>query len=213
MSSPLFYFWHYVEHGTGLRIILEKFPLSGEVELFSFFRGPVCWLLAFGQVQYFKLISRNWRARQARSYTFGITLSTEQGCASFWKNSLCRGRLNYFHFFEDLSIGSGHFDWFSLLISRNWRARQDCSFTFGITLSTEQDCPLSLKNSPYRGRLHYFHFFEEFFFWLLAFGLVQYFDFTELACTSSSLFYIRHYVEHGTGLPIKSEKIPPIGEG
>jgi len=103
--------------------------------------------LAFGQVQYFKLISRNWRARQARSYTFGITLSTEQGCASFWKNSLCRGRLNYFHFFEDLSIGSGHFDWFSLLISRNWRARQDCSFTFGITLSTEQDCPLSLKDS------------------------------------------------------------------
>ena len=31
---------------------LEKFSLSGEVELFSFFRGPVCWLLAFGQVQY-----------------------------------------------------------------------------------------------------------------------------------------------------------------
>jgi len=26
--------------------------------------------------------------------------------------------------------------------------------------------------------------------------LVQYFDFTELACTSSSLFYFWHYVEH-----------------
>ena len=125
--------------------VWKNSPYRGRLNYFHFFEdlSVGCWHLDRFSI----LISRNWRARQARSYTFGITLSTDQGCASFWKNSLCRGRLNYFHFFEDLSIGSGHFDWFSLLISRNWRARQDCSFTFGITLSTEPDCPLSLKNS------------------------------------------------------------------
>jgi len=32
---------------------LKKFPVSGEIKLFSFFRGAVFWLLAFAQAQYF----------------------------------------------------------------------------------------------------------------------------------------------------------------
>jgi len=48
--------------------------------------------------------------------------------------------------------------------------------------------------------------------WLLAFGLVQYIDFTELACTSSLLSYFWHYVEDRTGLRIKSGENPLFGE-
>jgi len=58
-----------------------------------------------------------------------------------------------------------------------------------------------------------FSFFRGVVFWPLAFGQVLSFDFTELACTSSSLFYFRHDVEHGTGLRIKSGKISSVGEG
>jgi len=116
--------------------------------------------------------------------------------------------LKYVHFFEELSCGCWPFGWFGILISRNWRARQAHSFTFGITLSTEQGCPSSLKNLPLSMQVEVFSFFRGAIFWLLAFGLVQYFDLTELACTSSSLFYFRHYVEHGTGLPIKTEQNP-----
>jgi len=95
-----------------------------------------------------------------------------------WKNSPYRGRLNQiFSFFEGLSFGCWHFDWFSILISRNWRARQAHSFNFGITLSTEQGYPKRLA-----GEVELFSFFRGAVFWLLAFGLVQYFDFTELAC-------------------------------
>jgi len=67
------------------------------------------------------------------------------------------------------------------------------------------------KNSIIGGGWIFF-IFRGAVFWLLAFRLVQYFVFTELACTSSSLFYFRHYGEHETGLPIKSEKIPLSGE-
>jgi len=45
---------------------------------------------------------------------------------------------------EGLSFGYWHLDWFSILILRNWRARQARSFNFGITLSTEQGCVYSL---------------------------------------------------------------------
>jgi len=81
------------------------------------------------------------------------------------------------------------------------------------TLSTEQECASSLKKFPLSGEVKLFSFFRAVVFWLLAFGQVQYFDFTELACTSSSLFYFRHHVEHRTGLPIKPGKIPSVGGG
>jgi len=63
-------------------------------------------------------------------------------------------------FFEGLSFGCWHFDWFSILISLNWRARQVRSFTFGITLSTEQGCPYSLQKIPLSGEVELFSFFE-----------------------------------------------------
>jgi len=95
-STSIFCFRHYVRaHRTGLRIKSKKLHRSGEVDLFSFLEG--------------------------------------------------------------LSFGSWHFDWFSILISLNWRERQARSFAFGITLSTEQGCPYSLEKH-YWGRLNYFHF-------------------------------------------------------
>jgi len=106
-----------------------------------------------------------------------------------------------------------HFEWFSILISRNWYSRQPRSFTFGITLSTQNTVAHKVwKIPPIRGGWIIF-IFRGAVFWLLAFRLVQSFDFTELACTSSSRFYFRHYVEHRTGLRIKSEKIPLIWGG
>ena len=157
----------------------------------------VCW----------NIISLNWRARQAHSFTFGITLSTEQGCPHSLKKFPLSGEVELFSFFEGQSFGCRHIDWFChLIFSQNWRACQARSFTFGITLSTKQGCASSLEKFPLSGEVELFSCFRGVVFWLLAFGLVQYFDFTELACTSSPLFYFRHYVEHGTGLPIKSEK-------
>jgi len=88
-----------------------------------------------------------------------------------------------------------HFECFSILISRNWYSRQPRSFAFGITLSTQNRVAHKVwKTPPIRGGWIVF-IFRRAVFWLLAFRLVQYFDFTELACTSSSLFYFRHYVE------------------
>jgi len=65
-----------------------------------------------------------------------------------------------FSFLEGLSFGYWHFDWFSILISMNWRARQARSFAFGITVSTEQGCPYSLKKFPLSGEVELFSFFE-----------------------------------------------------
>jgi len=110
-----------------------------------------------------------WRARQARSFTFGITLRTKQGCPSSLEKFPLSGEVELFSFFEDLSFSSYHFDWVSLLISRNWRARQAHSFTFGITLSTEQGCASSLKKFPRSGEVELFSFFRRGVFWLLAF--------------------------------------------
>jgi len=52
------------------------------------------------------LISLNWRARQARSLTFGITLSTEQGCQYSLEKFPLSGEVELYSFFEDLSFGS-----------------------------------------------------------------------------------------------------------
>ena len=123
---------------------LKKIPLSGEVELFSFFEG--CW-----HFDWFCLLnfSRNWRARQAHSFIFGITLSTEQGCPSSLEKFPLSGEVELVSFFlKELSFGYWHLDRFSILISRNWRARQARSFTFGFTLITEQGCPSSLEKFP-----------------------------------------------------------------
>jgi len=105
---------------TGLLIKSGKILLSGEVEFFSFFEGLSfgCWHFDWFSI----LFSRNWRARQAHSFTFGITVNTKQGCPSSLKKSPYLGRLKYFHFFEGLSFGCWHLDWFGLLISRSWRA-------------------------------------------------------------------------------------------
>jgi len=194
-------------HKIGLRIKSEKLYRSGEVELFSFFEGLsfVSWYFDWFSI----LISLNWRARPARSLTFGITLSTEQGCQYSLEKFPLSGEVELFSFFEDLSFGSWHFDWFCLLIfSRNWRACQARFFTFGITLSTEQGCTSSLEKFPLSGEVESFSFFRGPVCWLLAFGQVQYFDFTELACTSSLLLHFRHYVEHRTWLRIILEKFP-----
>jgi len=52
-----------------------------------------------------------------------------------------------------------HFDWFRILISRNWRSRQARFWTFVITLSTQNRVAHTVwKISPYQGRLNYFHF-------------------------------------------------------
>jgi len=129
-----------------LRIKSEKLHRSGEVELFSFFEG-----LSFGS-WYFDwfsiLISLNWRARQARSFTFGITLSTEQGCASSLEKFPLSEEVELFSFFRAPFFWLWYLDRFSILISRNWRARQARSFTFGFTLITEQGCPSSLEKFP-----------------------------------------------------------------
>jgi len=192
-----------------LRIKSEKFHLSGEVELFSFFEG-----LSFGcwHFDWFSLlISRNWRARQARAFTFGITLSTEQGCASSLKKFPLSGEVELFSFFEGLSF------WllaFRLVLSFDFFTELACTSSplFYFRHCVERRTGLRIKSGKFP-LSELFSFFLLVVFLLLAFGQVQSFYFTELACTSSSLFYFRHYVEHRTGLPIKSEQNPSIGGG
>jgi len=54
-----------------------------------------------------------------------------------------------------------HFDWFSILISRNWRSLQARSLIFDITLSTQNRVAHKVsKILPYRGRRNYFHYME-----------------------------------------------------
>jgi len=104
------------------------------------------------------LISWNWYSRQACSFALGIMLSTQNRIIldlpfGFPRNNIISlglriksekfhraGEAELFSFFEGLSCGCWHLDWFSILISRNWRARQACFLTFGITLRTEQGC-------------------------------------------------------------------------
>jgi len=214
-SSSLFSFRHYVEHRTGLPIkSVNKIPLSGEVELFSFFEGPAfgCW-----HFDWFCLLifSRNWRARQARSFAFGITLSTGQGCASSLEKFPLSGEVELFSFFEDLPF------WllaFRLVLSFDFTelACTSSSSPFYFRHYVEHGTGLRIKSEkipPIWGGWINFIFSSSCFLAAGICGQVQYFDFTELACTSSSLFYFRHYVEHGTGLPIKSEQNPSIGAG
>jgi len=193
--SSLFYFRHYVEHRTGLPIkSVNKIPLSGEVELFSFFEGP-----AFGSWHFdwfCLLISRNWRVRrQARPFTFGITLSTEQGCASSLKKFPLSGEVELISFFRVVVFWLLAFvDRFSILISRNWRARQARSFTFGITLSTEQGCPSSLNKIPLSGQVELISFFLglSLIYWHL--DRFRILISRNWRVRQNLLFYFRHYV-------------------
>jgi len=189
----------------GCQYSLEKIPLSGEVELFYFSR--TCLLapdISIGSVfLFFHGIGVHVKPALLLS---ALRWARNRVVHQVWKNSPYRGRLNYFHFFEDLSVGCWHLDRFSILISRNWRARQARSYTFGITLSTDQGCASFWKKFPLQREVELFSFLRGPVYWFRPFRLVQSFDFTELACTSRLLFYFRHYVEHGTRLPIKSEK-------
>jgi len=54
------------------------------------------------------LILRNWCSRQARFFTFDITLSTQNRVAhTVWKISPYRGRLNYVHFGMGFLVTAG----------------------------------------------------------------------------------------------------------
>jgi len=83
-----------------------------------------------------------------------------------------------------LGMFDGHFDWFSILISRNWRSHQARSFTFDITWRTQNRVAHKVcKICPYWGTLNYFHFGRGFFFgcfvWQFT-STIWHFDCTEL---------------------------------
>jgi len=54
----------------------------------------------------------------------------EQGCPSSLNKIPLSGEVELLSFFLGLSLIYWHLDWFSLLISRNWRVRQDLLFYF-----------------------------------------------------------------------------------
>ena len=136
--SPLFYFRHYVEHTEqGCAQSLDNLPLFwSRLNCFHFWRGSLlvdffCSLIA----QFGILISQNRvhvKLALLLSTIFGNLISRNRQ-AHF--SSLC---FTYGIFGGHLlSNFYRHFDWFSILISRNWRSRTARSFTFDITLSTQ----------------------------------------------------------------------------
>jgi len=125
-------------------------------------------------------------------FTFQYTTFFERTCVACLI-SILNGSVSWFH-----GIGI-HVNLALLLSALRWAHR------IGLRIKSE-------KIAPIRGGWIVF-ISRGTVFWLLAFWLVQYFDFNELACTSSPLFCFWYYGEHRTGLPIQSEKIPPIGGG
>ena len=110
-------------HKIWLRIKSKKSPPIRGGWIVFIFRWAVFWLLAIQLVQYFDFTELACTSK-ARSSTFGITLSTEQGCPYSLEKFPLSGEVELFWFFEGLSFGSWHFNWFWLLIfPRNRRPR------------------------------------------------------------------------------------------
>jgi len=131
-------------HRIGLRIKSEKMPtIRGGWSMFIFSRSClVAAGLSVGSVFWFHGIGVHVKLTLLLS---ALRWARNRVAHQVWKICHCRCRLKYSHFFEELSFGCWHLDWFSILIWLNWRARQAHSFTFGITLSTEQGCPSRLN--------------------------------------------------------------------
>ena len=115
------------------------------------------------------LILRNWCSRQARFFTFDITLSTQNRVAhTVWKISPYRGRLNYVHFGRGFLVTAGI--WIGSVF---WFCGIGVHFKLNLLISAlrwaqNRVAHTVWKISPYRGRLNYFHFWRGF---LLATGI------------------------------------------
>ena len=120
--------------------------------------------LALWFAQYFKLTELH--SLHARSFTFDnfgnwISRNQQAHCSTLcFAHRIFAGHL--------LGMFDWHFDLFSILISRNWRSRQVRSFTFDITLSTQNRVAHNVwKFAPIGARWIIF-IFRGTFFWLLS---------------------------------------------
>jgi len=158
--SPLFYFRHYVEHTEqGCVQSLDNWPLFwSRLNCFHFWRGSLlvdffCSLIArFGI-----LISQN-RVHVKRA----LLLSTIFGnLISRNRQAHCSSLCFTYGIFGGHLLGNfyRHFDWFSISISRNWRSRTACFFTFFITSSTQNRVVHEVsKICPILGQVELFSF-------------------------------------------------------
>jgi len=170
---------------------------QGRLNQFYFSRG--CFLpasISIGSVFWFHWIGVHVKLALSLS---ALRWAQNRVAHTVWHTSPYRGRMNCFHFSRDclmaagISIGSVF--WFFHEIGAHVKPTLLLS---ALCWPRNRVAHQVWKNSPYLGRLNYFHFFEE-----LSFGcwhLHRLSILISLACTSSPLVYFRHYVEHRTAM-------------